>query len=293
MILAHSVRAAAGRPLVTPNNISGTGGTVTDVQINGLMYRLHVFTESATFDVLTEGQADYLIVAGGGGGGYRHGAGGGAGGVLQGSLDLAVQSYSVVIGAGGAGASGTGTRSNSGTNSTFASLEAIGGGGGGQYDNHYAGLIGGSGGGAVASGEVGTGTPGQGYDGGYPYTSNSPYNWGGGGGAGEAGHDGTVDSHGSGGAGVDLSAIFGIAVGESGWFAGGGGAGGHDPAALNQGFGGMGGGGDGPVPGVHNQPGESGDISTGGGGGGAGTSSGGSGSGGSGGSGIVIIRYRI
>ena len=107
---------------------------------------------------------------------------------------------------------------------------------------------------------------------------------GGGGGAGSVGENGETgnDGVGSGGAGKDMSLIFGSNAGDDGWFAGGGGGGGKSTTIIS-GLGGKGGGGNGN----YNALAESGFSGTGGGGG---ASDGGIG--GNGGSGIVIIRYK-
>jgi alpha-tubulin suppressor-like RCC1 family protein len=131
----------------------------------------------------------------------------------------------------------------------------------------------------------GIGTQNQGYNGGFAYTINDDYNWGGGGGAREVGGNGTSLSSGNGGDGLEI-----LITGSSVYYAGGGGGGSQDPAGI-QGFGGQGGGGNGGVPGILSQSGDDGQSGTGGGGGGASTTSGGDGSGGKGGSGTVIIRW--
>ena len=62
------------------------GGTVTDIDVGGAMWRVHTFTDSGQFEVLQPSlDIEYLIVAGGGGGGYGGGGGnfGGAGGAEQ------------------------------------------------------------------------------------------------------------------------------------------------------------------------------------------------------------------
>ena len=62
------------------------GGTVIDAD----GYRIHVFTGTGPFNVLSSGEVEYLVVAGGGGGGAnsypgplgpRSSGGGGAGGL--------------------------------------------------------------------------------------------------------------------------------------------------------------------------------------------------------------------
>ena len=90
---------------------------------------------------------------------------------------------------------------------------------------------------------------------------------GGGGGAGAAPTATWTASAGSaGGAGKDMSAIFGSSVGDSGWFAGGGGAGCESNGTTAAGGQGGGGSGGGPATGAPNAT--DGDANTGGGGGG-------------------------
>jgi len=134
--------------------------------------------------------ASYLVIAGGGaGGGWQDsvggGGGGGAGGLLQGTATLTVgQTYTAVVGAGGSPNSGNGSDSTL-TGSGISIPTAIGGGGGGSVSS--AGNNGGSGGGGAAyrfgSPPPGSGTPGQGYDGGY---ASNPAGGGGGGAGGAA-----------------------------------------------------------------------------------------------------------
>jgi hypothetical protein len=110
--------------IVTPGNVV-TGGTLASD--NTYYYR--TFTSNGTLAVsggpgLT---ADVLAIAGGGGGGYtadRTAGGGGAGGVLYAPNQTITSSANITVGSGG-------TMSNTGTNTTFAGLTAIGGGNGG------------------------------------------------------------------------------------------------------------------------------------------------------------------
>ncbi len=138
---------------------------------------------------------EYLVVAGGGGGGIGNsklsaGAGGGAGGWQSGSATLssAFQSLPVIVGTGGQGASynGAGRDSANGTNSSFNSLESIGGGRGGCLGTpvQETGGTGGSGGGSITGRSGGLGTAGQGFDGAAGYYLNDSTNgwWGGAGG---------------------------------------------------------------------------------------------------------------
>lgn len=214
-------------------------------------------------------KADILVVAGGGGGGSLAGSncgGGGAGGVLY-STNVSLTSgisYGIVVGTGG-------TQEISGSNSTFDNINAIGGGHGGCIT---APASGGSGGGARFGGynNHGSGTIGQGFDGGDGHGEN--YGAGGGGGAGEAGN---TNAGGAGGDGLSFD-ISGTLT----YYGGGGGGGASGGASQLAPLGGGGRGAYYPVAAVD------GAANTGGGGGGGAD---GVTAGGSGGSGIVIIRY--
>lgn len=206
-----------------------TGGTVTSA--GGFVY--HTFTSSDDFVALTTiTDAEYVLIGGGGGASQdRFGAGGGAGGVLQGTVTLTAQTYSVGIGDGGAGDN----TPISGTGSNFGNIaSAVGGGAAGG--SLQPGQNGGSGGGGYASGNDaalrigGNGTAGQGFDGGNAlYSSNAGFAGGGGGGATEAGSDaGNIGSNpGNGGDGIQLSDwASATGTGLNNYYAGGGGAGG-------------------------------------------------------------------
>jgi hypothetical protein len=229
--------------------------------------------------------ANYLVVAGGGGGGTTAGGGGGAGGLLVGITGLNfTQSYVVTVGGGGAG-------NANGANSVFATFAtAIGGGRGAT--NSAVGGNGGSGGGGSRDRQSngvtnwnnagGTGTVGQGNNGGSPTLVTPPASsnhalGGGGGGAGAVGVDGGALAGGNGGVGLS-SSISGTAI----FYAGGGGGCGISTAGV----GGNGGGGNGNLFSGSGTV-TAGSVNTGGGGGGA---SGGQGSS-LGGSGVVIISY--
>jgi hypothetical protein len=236
-------------------------------------------------NVPSEFEANILVVAGGGGGGrggQNFGGGGGAGGYISQTSTLStLTNYSVSVGAGGAGgpASSTG-RGISGGDSTFPGLTAVGGGGGGaQGSSPGTGADGGSGGGGGYALAGGAGTPGQGFAGG---SGNTGPNGGGGGGGATA--VGFTNNPCNGGAGVDLSSIFGANVGVSGVFAGGGG--GSNQAGFPQPVGGVGGGGNGMIYNIDNQS-TAGTVNTGGGGGAGGAG----GTAKAGGSGVVIFKY--
>lgn len=260
--------------------IEATGGTVTDE--GG--YRYHTFTVNGTFEVTdlgsSDGEVEYLVVAGGGSGGCYQG-GGGAGGLLTGTLEVSVDEYPVVVGNGGASQTTDNAPGNNGENSSALGFTAVGGGGGGGTGGN-AGQSGGSGGGGVtANNPGGTGTSGQGNNGGAGGSGAGNYPGGGGGGADAAGGDATgTTTPGNGGTG---KTVWGST------YAGGGGGSGTDNTSVS-GDGGAGGGGKGGYNSGGWVPAESGGVNTGGGGGAAGYSTTKENSG-SGGSGIVIIRY--
>jgi len=217
---------------------------------------------------------DFLVIAGGGSGGGDFGAGWGGGGGAGGYrnsynnepsgggatsensfIPTLATNYTVTVGEGG-------ISNNNGANSIFANITSIGGGSGGDSPSSSP-ATGGSGGGAVSGNRTsfGSGTTGQGFNGGAGGSGA-----GGGGGAAEAGD---TDGIASGGDGLQ-SSITGTAV-----YRGGGGS-------ADGGTAGAGGGGTGSTyPSV-------GTAGTGGGGGGRRAVTG---YGSRGGSGIVILRY--
>ena len=185
--------------------LKATGGTITDVNISGIDYRVHTFTSSGTFNVTSgSGDIEFVIVGAGGAGGYASngGGGGGAGGYLssvQGELSgrnsaalsvypVLAGSYTITVGSGTTG---------QGQSSSAFGYTAIGGGAGGQSS-------GGSGGSGGGSGYLspGSGTTGQGFNGASGYNLGGDYYGGGGGGAGSGGTNGSLGSVGSGGAGI-------------------------------------------------------------------------------------------
>lgn len=262
---------------------SAIGG---DVITTDGTYWYHAFKYSGTFTPLKALTADCLVIAGGGAGGgdFSSGAGGGGAGGLcyQSSRSLITSNYTVTIGAGGATAGRA--NGNSGVNSIFDTITALGGGGGGR--DYFAGSSGGSGGGAGGGNTLSGGSATQGNSGGATGFGNKGGDDGvdnsaGGGGAGAAGAN-TTTTPSAGGIGVNTYSTWASATvtGVSGYYAGGGG-GAYGTSAA----GGTGGGGAGGNPAV------AGTANTGGGGGGR--SGAGSGGGAAGGSGIVIVRYAV
>ena len=267
------------------NGISATGGTSPATNVGG--YKIHTFTSSGTFTVISGGEVEYLVVAGGGGGGSGVAGGGGAGGMLTGSVTLATNTYNITVGGGGTGGIVFNTyRGTSGYDSSISNLiVAAGGGAGASAQSGGPGLgalSGGSGGGGSYYSDSpnirlgNSGISGQGNDGGDAPGVN---NGGGGGGAGSAGSNAGSSSGGNGGIGLQ-SRISGTNT----YYAGGGGGGSNSTA----GNGGTGGGGNGGLGANYATTGTDG---LGGGGGGAWNYT--AGNGGSGGDGIVIIRYLL
>ena len=297
---------------------SATGGIETQIEDQGIAYKVHSFTSTGTSQITVDkaGFFECLVVAGGGAGGRSNAAGGGGGGVVIQRVFVHAGTYDVVVGAGNTsgvrepfgGSSRTYIEypsGNRGGNSSVFGLLAIGGGNGGGDD--HCGVDGGSGGGCADDPHVipgrsvqnQEGTNGYGNRGGFTRFNASAGS--GGGGAGEPGYDCDPDRYLSdsatgnttftalgrdGGNGVGST----IRTGSIQYYGGGGGGAQRTTAPTDQpgpGVGGKGGGGNG---GSANNSGSSGSANTGGGGGG--TSHNNS-NGGNGGSGIVVVRYQI
>lgn len=185
-----------------------SGGTVTEITQDGIVYRVHTFTNVGVSTLTTNRQlnrVEYLVVAGGASGGGNAttvgGRGGGAGGFrtsvrgatsgrnspAEPQLRLDPQEYTVTVG----GAS---------QDSTFHTITSLRGGVGC-----------GNGGTASSGGSIGyggAGTAGQGYNGGAGLPGSSPLyrGAGAGGGAGGAGANGSWNAGGGpGGAGLKSS----------------------------------------------------------------------------------------
>ena len=225
-------------------SVTDTAGAAEVRRVGTDLVAIYTNPASAgTFTVANAGFAEVLLVGGGGGGGRQFGGGGGAGGFVHiDSVYLAPGTYSIEVGEGGAGA----VHANSDTvyagdgGDSVLSLAGNGGelfrafgGGGGASNGYRTGRNGGSGGGSIQEGTSnwnigGHGVPGQGHDGSaggvYIYRNGySSYEMpGGGGGAGEPGHDFDQDAFigAAGGDGLPCSI-----TGEEVWYAGGGGGG--------------------------------------------------------------------
>ena len=260
----------------SPNPVYNTEGQSVDIVYSGATQGwIPNSDDDVTFETSQSYDVEYLLVAGGGSGGAGDAAGAGAGGHVTNFGGTAIgltpgAVYTVTVGGGGAaaGSPGSKTQGNDGTDSTVSgtgvSLTAIGGGGGAAAIDpapNRTGRDGGSGGGST-TGAGGSGTVGQGNDGGDDR--------GGGGGAGAAG--GTPN----GGNGL-ANSITGSSVTR----AGGGGA--FVPPGGSSGSGGSGGGTNGaPSPSARTS---ASPANTGG-----GTGGGDNGGSGTGGSGVVILR---
>jgi hypothetical protein len=271
--------------------IVATGGSQTDITVNGVTWRVHSFTTvgNSTFTVSnlgTVGQVQYLIVAGGGAGGGDVAGGGGGGRVITGTFNPNVTSYTITVGDGGAFHSSNNGQGGKGGDSAAFGITALGGtggtgrvGGGAPVNNGWNG----GGGSHDQSNTVGLG----GFPGGDSAGKNTTSNGnGGGGGSGGSGVAGTTGKAGDGGPGVSSSIRTGSAVTY------GGGGGGNYYSTTNPALRGLGvdGGGDGATDPADN--GNDGEANRGGGGGGGPTTARAP-NGGRGGSGIVVIRYPL
>ena len=279
----YGIAALGTTPAIAPKadggNVIATDGT----------YWYHAFTSSGTFTPQVGLTADVLVIAGGGGG---LSGGGGAGGLAYYSSQslTTTTNYSCTVGAGGASYV-------NGGDSTFQTLTAaVGGGKGGANSSTNPASNGGSGGGSMGLTSSpfgalagGTGTSGQGNNGGSGFWGSS-YVGGGGGGAGAVGGNSSTSTPsigGNGGNGVNTYSSWATATstGLSGFYAGGGG-GASNLAGQTGGTAGSAGSGGGGA-GTLSATGGAATINTGGGGGG------GQSAGGAGGSGIIIVRYPI
>jgi len=255
-----------------------TGGDITEVVIDNVLYRVHTFQSSGTFTAPPDLQVEYVVVGGGGSGGRAGttgaGGGGGAGGVLStAGSTVAVSSLggggtvSVTVGSGGAPATSDGQVGSDGGSSALGAVVVNGGGGGGSTGAGRAGGSGGGGGGwDTQQNSGGAGTSGQGNAGGKGNARPTPQAaqraGGGGGGATAAGSAAANNAAGTGGAGIN----FRFSSAEGATYAVGG---------------------NGAVP--TSGAGADGAAGSGSGGGGAGNST----TSGAGGSGIVMVRYWV
>ena len=208
------------RPIFA-GSVNATGGSISDLAVDGVQYRIHEFTSDGTFeivDVTVSANIDIVIVGGGGCGGFAELAGGGGGGGGAGevkivSTQLTAGTYPVTVG------NGSSSVDTNGEDSIFNNTTAIGGGFGGS--NGASAGDGGSGGGmhrddGSAGNAIGDGFGNNGGDGAFVGTFRQ--RGGGGGGAGAPGVTSTSqgDSPPDGGDGIDISADFTTAFGDNG-----------------------------------------------------------------------------
>lgn len=150
-----------GYPPATVSSATGSFGTGTFTDSNGIAWDYYRFTGTGSITFGNPGFADILIVGGGGGSTTDddgNEAGGGAGAVRYGLQYVSPGTLSVAVGAGG-GARTTGTRAGNGGPSTIGIFYAGGGQGGFtqnpvtalDYDGPFGG--GSAGGMAIGSGE--------------------------------------------------------------------------------------------------------------------------------------------
>jgi hypothetical protein len=274
-------------------NFFASGGTVTEITQNGIVYRVHSFTTVGVSTLTVNRQLknlEYLIVAGGGGTGEFCG-GAGSGGLLTGNVAVITpQNYTITVGDGGIRSPSGITGSTNGSNSSAFGETSLGGGRGQSTNISSTGFSGGSGGGnGPRGGSGGLGTTGQGNNGGggRPGETGNNGGSGAGGGAGASGESGSFRQGGNGGIGIE-SNITGISTFYAG---GGGGFGDARNGASIRGLGGLGGGGISATGSSGTNDAESGVPNSGGGAGAGGPSAATGGR--DGGSGIVIIRYPI
>jgi len=294
--------------------IEATGGTVSEITVSGVTYKVHHFTSTGeSFLNVTsagsDGLVEYFVQAGGGPGIANRGGGGGAGGMVTNlgseGVKVSAGANSVIVGAGGARGAAE-AKGIIGGDSSFLGVVALGGACA-VSNTTDPDRNGGCGSGtlgffASAAGGIGlqpsSASGGFGNNGGAssPAQTGDSRKAGGGGGTGAAGGTGTNSLAGSGGVGRSsvvvsgttyvFSTQFGTTSGQlSGgarWFGGGGGGG---TSGSGAGAGGIGGGGAGALAAAAGN----GLANSGGGGGGNDLGS----NSGVGGSGIVIIRYPI
>jgi hypothetical protein len=193
--------------------ITATGGTVTEVTEQGVVYKVHAFysTGVSNFTISSIESPDfasisYLVVGGGGGGATHVGGGGGGGGFLEGSYTPTIGSTNITVGDGG------GIYQNGGNSIIPNVATALGGGYGGGWDSGSLSVwsIGNTGASSGGAGSLGSNavsggdrirvnaaaaTPGQGNPGGsgirFTTDNANSHNTGGGGGALNAGSPGS------------------------------------------------------------------------------------------------------
>tara|TARA_R100001594_G_scaffold46288_1_gene79317 strand:+ start:8 stop:994 length:987 start_codon:yes stop_codon:yes gene_type:complete len=299
--------------------MAGNGGIIgpvnTVVAGKCLSAKTTAITASGTFVVQCAAcggarTGSVLVVAGGGSGGSQSSGGGGAGGLrLLNCQSLPTSPITVTIGAGGVGTGVTPVSpvespGRQGCASVFAAtpnpITSTGGGGGVHQLTNVCTGEGGSGGGGtnaspgpeiLANGNTPPTSPSQGNPGGTGQGGPLGCNGGGGGGAGAVGTNATGPAAGGGGAGFDVTPVFGSSPQPfynpfNGIYAGGGGGAYDSRNASSPGAGGPGGGSAGVGPGTS----ASAAVNSGSGSGGGNYGPGGTGNSGNGGSGVILVK---
>ena len=244
------------------------GGTADTIEIGGVVYSVHEFTEDGELEILRPCRVEGILVgAGGEGGANNTGGGGGAGRVKPFVVDLQAGVYQLAVGKGGdANRAGSNAQGEDGEDTVAFGLVAEGGGGGGR-GGHGGSCTSGHQGRNGASGGGGGGTwsgsthpcPGQaledggtGHSGGFGRNISTTSARTGGGGGGMGGPGESVQSingrGGYGGDGIRLD-LSGYGLDDSVWFAAGGqgGTNGSGTRQSRNGIGGMGASGAGPA----------------------------------------------
>jgi hypothetical protein len=107
-----------------PINLSVSGGTQSNVTLNGTSYRIHTFTTTANLTVNTlsdsnaYNQIEVMAIGGGAGGGGSDGGGGGAGGMLYGFANIFTVGNTVIT-VGGGGSPNYNSPGTDGANTTL------------------------------------------------------------------------------------------------------------------------------------------------------------------------------
>ena len=287
----YGVAATGTTPVTAPK---ATGGNIV---ANDGTYWYHAFLTSGTFTPQTALTCDYLVVAGGGGGAGNRGGGGGAGGLLTSTYSATANTvFPVTIGARGNGnISDSSIPATKGSDSSVFGVTAYGGGAAVYGNQSFAN--GGSGAGGIEANTTGgTGTSGQGRNGGNGGGTGTGGSGCGGGGGGYTAAGSNASSSvnaGNGGAGWTITSTFSPsgAFGSMTVLSSGGGGGAPFGTAGTGGTG-AGNGGSGTSS---SSTGNGGNATSYGSGGGGGAYAGGysGGLGGNGYQGVVVIRYAM
>lgn len=184
--------SSAGLAVTTLKNpVVASGGTVSDITISGVPYKLHTFTGTSTLTVTAAGTVQYMMV-GGGASTSSTSTGGGAGQVIDGNVAAAVTTYTITVGGAATASSGIGITANGVSGSTSGNGYAGGSGYSGTFQNSLAGGGGGAtavGGNALSNTQPGAGGAGRDISTWLGQSAGTTYKGGGGGGAGYANID--------------------------------------------------------------------------------------------------------